>query len=241
MENELERDAEAAWRALQKEAEQELQEETNRRRAQAQALFEEGLEKEADGLLDEAPDRICKAGRVDDAELEGCTTTAEPWLPYQCTLCGPTTTPTLRLKARPNGIGFDKPAGGRASIDMHYCLNCSEQMASKFAIDIMMDKSIPLRRDKVRTKAITHLLDRVLRQNEMGLVADHFGICRCCHNPTALVETPGDPCNSCRHLQRCDACGRFRHLLIQCGDSTEYCLPYMAKASEEAKSRNHPG
>jgi hypothetical protein len=234
MEDELERDFEAAWRELEKEAEQELQEETNRRRTQPQALFEEGLEQAMDGFLDEAPDRMCKAGRVDDAELEGCTTTAELLLPYQCTLCGPTITPTLRLEACPKGIGFKRPAGRRASTDTHYCLDCSEQVAREFATDIMMRKSIPLRRDQVRTKAITHLLNKVLRQNEMVLIADYFGICRCCHNPTALVETPGDPCNSCRHVQRCDTCGRFGHLLIQCGDSTvcRVCQRRLKKPSQ---------
>jgi hypothetical protein len=217
MEDELAKDAVAAWRELEEEAEQELQEETSRR-AQAQTLFEEGLEGAVDEFLDEAAGRICKAGPVDDSEREGCTTTAEPLSLYECTLCGPTATPTLRLKTRPDGIGFTMIAGGKASISTHYCLDCSEKMAREFANGIMMSKSIPLRKDRVRTRVITHLMSKVLSRDEMALVADHFGFCRCCCNPTALVEAPGDPCNHCSHLQRCHACGRFRRLLIQHGN-----------------------
>jgi hypothetical protein len=219
MEDQLEKDAEATWRELEKEAEQELQEDTNRRRTQTQALFEEGLEGAVDQFLDEAAGRIGKAGAVDDSEREGCTITAEPLPLYQCTLCGPTTTPTLRLKARPGGIGFKRTriAGERASINTHYCLDCSEGMSREFATNIMIGKSIPLRKDRVRTKLIAHLMDKVITRDELMLVADHFGFCRCCRNPTALVEAPGDPCDSCSDVQRCHVCGRFRHLLIQYG------------------------
>jgi hypothetical protein len=180
MEDELEKDAEAAWRELEEEAEQELQEETSRR-AQAQALFEEGLEGAVDEFLDEAAGRICKAGPVDDSKREGCTTTAEPLPLYQCTLCGPTATPTLRLKTRPDGIGFTMIAGGKASISTHYCLDCSEKMAREFANGIMMSKSMPQ--------------SKCYRCGAPTVVAMRRFCSPCRHS---LQQLPGEKCITCK-------------------------------------------
>lgn len=128
-------------------------------------------------------------------------------LPFRCTNCGPTVTPTLVLKPHPDMIGFrhvPKKAGEP------YCLDCSELIARRRVLTLA--KSSSLAPEVERTRTIKHLLYRSIPSEKM-LVADHFKFCRCCLEPTALVETPGDPCDDCRELVRCSSCCRLRILM----------------------------
>lgn len=186
MEDELEKDAEIAWRDL--EAENQMAEEVDMElERDAEAVWKE---LEAESHMDEEVDMEDELERDAEAawkelEEDGAEDMADgPSIQYRCTLCGSTTGPTLRLKGRPKFLGFDKCR--KADIDTQYCLGCSEHGAREFVVYDMVMKSIPLRSEQVRRRTIIHLLS-LSSQGDRLLVADHFRICRCCLYPVALV------------------------------------------------------
>ncbi|KAK4137126.1 hypothetical protein BT67DRAFT_431509 [Trichocladium antarcticum] len=73
---------------------------------------------------------------------------------------------------------------------------------------------------------------------QLRLLADRYMFCRCCLDPMELVDAPGEPCDACRGLRRCCACGRNKTQMRQ---YPEFDSPMCVWCRRHTQANTTPG
>lgn len=153
-----------------------------------------------------------------------------------CERCVVTTTQPFCFKRRKRG-GIQDAFAAEVGPDTPYCLDCSEHLArvrqTNMGRVVLLSGS-----SREKELAIINCLMSYSGVYQMRLLADRYTFCRCCLNPMELVDAPGEPCDACRGLPRCCACGRNKKQMRQ---YPEFDSPMCVWCRSHTQANTTPG
>ncbi|KAK4033665.1 hypothetical protein C8A01DRAFT_19422, partial [Parachaetomium inaequale] len=150
----------------------------------------------------------------------------------ECTICSEIFPKQLTLRIfSPPPYSFAqirrKRAGWKMAKRGWHCISCADGAVRAWLDKTQLDSLTPAQeREMIINSLLNHFGINLNRVNPKLRIADHYKFCRGCLDINAHVEAPGQPCNACQNLRRCEQCGRSSQLarrLWRRNDGTYSC------------------